>query len=132
MNFLIILQIILILLVQAVDKETYHFLYMYNELLPEEYDYFNSKKIGRLRPANFCPEAIPDNTNTSKENNLFFSGHCAFDKGDYGQRIPYNSSNSSNPSNSSNYIYYSSNDLKSILYENNPISSFCVLSSLIK
>ena len=101
------------------QSRAYHYINVYNEGIPEEYQYYQNKNFGGRASCNYCPVS---QKSYNEELNSYYTGHCSkLGNGEYGSRIPYN-----------NYKnYYKSGEIMNILSESYSDKSFCVLSSLI-
>ena len=101
------------------QSRAYHYINVYNEGIPEEYQYYQNKNFGGRASCNYCPVS---QKSYNEELNSYYTGHCSnLGNGEYGSRIPYN-----------NYKnYYKSGEIMNILSERYSDKSFCVLSSLI-
>ena len=92
-------------------SRVYHYLKLYDDKIPKEFDYFNEGYYGGRATGEYCPTFIE---NMGQDGRVYYLGHCSIGTGHYGG-------------------YISSISLHSQSYTKEKLSknSFCVLSSLI-
>ena len=90
------------------QSRTYHFLYHYNNGIPQDYQYFSNPNIGGFSSVDYCPVSLSFD---SEEKNIYYVGHCSEKGGkNYGSYIPYKDLQN-------NIITYNSGDLSPITGE---------------
>ena len=104
------------------QSRTYKYLITYNFTIPEEYQYFNSSKIGGRIASDFCPVFNQDEQEAENE---YYVGHCSTKgSGKYGSHNKYRNSDGKE-------FHFNSEDMASITGEKYSYNSFCALSSLV-
>ena len=102
------------------QSRAYHFIYNYENILPQ-FQYYSNKNYGGRPSSDYCPVS----QKFAKESeNIYYVGHCSEKgSGKYGSKIQYKDPEG--------IKYYTSEELFDITKEKNTANSFCVLSSLI-
>ena len=104
------------------QSRAYHYFSPYLTPIPEEYQYYNSSKIGGRKYTNYCPVSIEG---IYESLYYYYAGHCSeIGNGDYGFHLSIINPNT-------NIKYNKSGDISQYTEEILSENSFCVLSSLI-